>query len=86
LFNTSSYDARLYAYEPSLPTAFLLPAYAGHALRSAMVASYALSNRIQLAFKIGRTDYWDRAEIGSSLDVIAGTHKTDVSFQCIGQW
>lgn len=86
LINTSSYDARLYAYEPSLPSAFLLPAYAGHGLRSAMVGSYALSNRIQLAFKIGRTDYWDRTEIGSSLDVIAGTHKTDVSIQCIGQW
>ena len=39
LINTSSYDARLYAYEPSLPSAFLLPAYAGHGLRSAMIGS-----------------------------------------------
>lgn len=86
LMNTSSYDARLYAYEPSLPSAFSLPAHAGHGLRCGFISSYDLSNRIQLALKIGRTDYWDRAEIGSSLDMIAGTHKTDVSIQCIGQW
>jgi len=86
LMNTSSYDARLYAYEPSLPTAFSLPAYAGHGLRSAIISSYDLSNRIQLAFKIGRTDYWDRTEIGSGLDLITGSHKTDLSIQCIGQW
>ncbi len=86
LINTSSYDARLYAYEPSLPFSFALPAYTGHGIRSGIVGSYELSKTIQLALKIGRTDYWDRDEIGSSLDVIAGTHKTDVSVQCIGQW
>jgi hypothetical protein len=86
LFNTSSYNARLYAYEPSLPSGFSLPAYAGHGLRSAIVGAYELHKNIQLALKIGRTDYWDRNEIGSGLDVIAGTHKTDVSVQCIGNW
>jgi hypothetical protein len=85
-FNTSSYNARLYAYEPSLPSSFSLPAYAGHGLRSAIVGAYELHKNIQLALKIGRTDYWDRNEIGSGLDVIAGTHKTDVSVQCIGNW
>jgi hypothetical protein len=86
LINTSSYDARLYAYEPSIPFSFTLPAYTGHGIRSGIVVSYELSKTIQLALKIGRTDYLDRDEIGSSLDVIAGTHKTDVSVQCIGQW
>lgn len=80
---STNYDSRLYAYEPSLPYAFSLPAYYGRGWRTCLVLSYKWKNKLNLSAKIGRMDYMDREEIGSGLDLIAGTYKTDVSLQAV---
>ncbi|MHA8063798.1 hypothetical protein [Aquirufa aurantiipilula] len=38
---------------------------------------------LNISTKIGRNDYWDRDEIGSGLDLITGSHKTDISLQIV---
>ncbi|MBZ1325806.1 hypothetical protein [Aquirufa aurantiipilula] len=38
---------------------------------------------LNISTKIGRTDYWERDEIGSGLDLITGSHKTDISLQIV---
>lgn len=80
--SSSSYDSRLYAYEIGVPLSFSLPAYYGHGFRNCVVLDYKLAKNYNLSLKIGRTNYLDRDEIGSSLDLIKGSHKTDVTLQC----
>ncbi|MHA8054101.1 hypothetical protein [Aquirufa sp. Wall-65K1] len=80
---STNYDSRLYAYEPSLPYAFSLPAYSGQAWKTCLLINYKWKNKITLSTKIGRMDYLDRDEIGTGLDLIAGTHKTDISLQVV---
>lgn len=80
--SSSSYDSRLYAYEVGVPLSFSLPTYYGHGFRNCFVLDYKWTKNSTFSLKIGRTNYVDRDEIGSSLDLISGSHKTDVTFQC----
>lgn len=80
---SSDYDSRLYAYEPSLPYAFSLPSYSGKGIRTCLVIQYKWTTPLGISAKVGRTDYGDRNEIGSGLDLITGSHKTDISLQVV---
>jgi hypothetical protein len=80
--SSSSYDSRLYAYEVGVPLSFSLPAYYGHGFRNCVVMDYKWTKNSTFSLKIGKTNYLDRDEIGSGLDLISGSHKTDVTFQC----
>ncbi len=79
--SSSSYDSRLYAYEVGVPLSFSIPAYYGHGFRNCVVLKYTGQKNSILSMKIGRTNYLDRDEIGSSLDLISKSHKTDVTLQ-----
>lgn len=79
--STSSYDARLYAYEPGVPSSFLLPGYYDHGIRNCLVLDYKTRLKGIISLKVARTNYFDRQEIGSSLDLINQSHKTDVTIQ-----
>lgn len=79
---SSSYDSRLYAYEVGVPLSFSLPAYYGHGFRNCLVMDYKWTKNSIFSLKLGRTNYLDRDEIGSGLELISSSHKTDVTFQC----
>jgi hypothetical protein len=79
--NTPSYDTRNYAYEPGVPYSFLLPAYAGNAIKTTCVVAYQMNREIAIAAKWARIQYQDRTEIGSGLDAIEGNTKTDITLQ-----
>ena len=79
--NTPSYDTRNYAYEPGVPYSFLLPAYAGNAIKTTCVIAYQWNKEIALAAKWARIQYRDRTEVGSGLDAIEGNTKTDITLQ-----
>lgn len=79
--HTPSYDTRNYAYEPGVPYSFLLPAYAGKAIKTTLVIAYQWNREMTLAAKWGRIQYRDRTEVGSGLDAIEGNTKTDITLQ-----
>ena len=79
--NTPSYDTRNYAYEPGVPYSFLLPAYAGNAIKTTCVIAYQMNREIAVAAKWARIQYQDRTEVGSGLDAIEGNTKTDITLQ-----
>ena len=79
--NTPSYETRNYAYEPGVPYSFLLPAYAGNAIKTTCVVSYQMNREIAIAAKWARILYRDRTEVGSGLDAIEGNTKTDITLQ-----
>lgn len=79
--NTPSYDTRNYAYEPGVPYSFLLPAYAGKAIKTTVVMAYQWNREMAIAAKYARIQYQDRTEVGSGLDTIEGNTKTDITLQ-----
>jgi hypothetical protein len=81
--NTPNYDTRNYAYEPGVPFSFLLPAYAGKAIKTTLVIAYQWNREISIAAKCARIQYQDRTEIGSGLDLISGNTKTDITLQIL---
>ena len=80
---SASYDTRLYAYEPSLRFSFLLPAYYDPSIRNVLLLEYKVSKQMSLGLKIARTDFFQKDEIGSGLDAIPKSHKSDVGIQFI---
>jgi GNAT superfamily N-acetyltransferase len=79
--NTPTYDTRNYAYEPGVPYSFLLPAYAGKGIKMTLVTAYQWNREIAVAAKWACLQYQDRTEVGSGLDAIEGSTKTDITLQ-----
>ena len=81
LFNTDSYQSRIYVYERQLQHEFAFPTYYGQGLRLAAYARCDLSSRLRLALRLGYTNYFDRSTIGTALQEIAHSHQTDLDLQ-----
>ncbi|MCF8331153.1 MAG: helix-hairpin-helix domain-containing protein [Bacteroidales bacterium] len=81
LFNTDSYDARLYAYEHDVLYAFAIPAYYYQGFRTYLLVKYELSKTIDFWLKIARSQYTDRTSVSSGLAKIDKPAKTDVKLQ-----
>jgi len=81
LFDTDTYDTRLYAYENDVWLAYTLPAYSGKGVRKYIMLEYALSRRLTAWVRYARTRYTDRDEISTGLDRIAGNVRNDIKFE-----
>ncbi|MDY0314822.1 MAG: hypothetical protein RBR32_07065, partial [Bacteroidales bacterium] len=81
VFETDTYDARLYAYEPDVLYGFSVPAYYGKGSRLVFVVKYTLNRHFDFWFRIANTYYADKQNLGSGLDAIEGNNRTDVKIQ-----
>ncbi|MCF8217462.1 MAG: helix-hairpin-helix domain-containing protein [Bacteroidales bacterium] len=81
LFQTDSYNARLYAYEHDVLYAFSIPAYAYNGFRTYLVFKYEVKENMDFWIKVARSQYVDRQFIGNGLTRIDNPHKTDVKLQ-----
>ncbi len=81
LFETDSYDTRLYAYENDVLYAFSIPPYFGRGTKIYLMAHTELMNHVDIWIRLARTGYDDREEVGSGLDAIHGSHKTELKIQ-----
>lgn len=81
LFDTDSYDSRIYAYENSVLYAFAIPAYSGRGTRFYLSTKYHISRGVDLWVRYAQTYYTDRNEIGSGKDQINGNSKSEVIAQ-----
>ena len=82
-FNTSDYESRVYAYEKNLSYTFSYPSFYGEGCRLALMAQYALKDKLAASAKLGHTKYFNRDEIGSDLQLISSSRKTDLELQVI---
>lgn len=80
LFNTASYDSRIYAYESDVLYSYSLPAYANKGMRIYCNLKYKMSRRIDLWLRYASFLY-NEDEIGSGLDRINGRMKSDIRLQ-----
>lgn len=81
VFETDSYDERLYAYESDVLYAFSVPAYYFQGSRFYIISKYSLSRRLDFWLRYSRSYYSNRETIGTGLEEIDGNIKSEVKAQ-----
>lgn len=80
VFNTDSYDSRIYAYESDVLYGYSMPAYANKGIRFYGNIRCKISPKVDVWFRYASFLYADYG-IGSGLDEIDGKMKSDIRLQ-----
>lgn len=80
-FHTDSYEARLYLYERAPRYQFTFPMFYGEGIRYWLMAQGTIASRLVLTAKLGVTNYFDRATIGTDKQLIDRSSMTDLDLQ-----
>ncbi|MBK8228299.1 MAG: hypothetical protein IPK70_14145 [Flavobacteriales bacterium] len=81
LFESDSYDARLYAFENDLIGVFAIPAYYGRGIRWYGMARITPLRRVDVWVRYGAWIYRDQTSISSGLQEINGNVRSDLKAQ-----
>ncbi|MEO8088222.1 MAG: hypothetical protein ABI763_15485 [Bacteroidota bacterium] len=81
LFDTESYDTRIYVYENDVLYAYSIPSYYYKGSKYYLLIHYSIVRGIDCWFRIGRIAYDNQQTVGSGLDLIDGPHKTEIKAQ-----
>ena len=81
LFETDSYDARVYAYESDLIGVFSIPPYYGRGMRWYAMLRFKPLRRVDVWLRYGAWLYNDQDRISSGLQEIAGDRRSDLKMQ-----
>lgn len=81
IFDTDSYNSRIYAYESDVLYAFSIPAYNGRGTRFYITTKYHISRGIDVWLRYAKTYYTDRTSIGSGKDEIQGNSRSEIKAQ-----
>lgn len=81
LFDTDSYDTRQYVYERDVLYAFSIPALSGKGTRVYALLQFQLIRDLDVWVKYGVTKYRNVDTIGSGLETIEGSKRSDVKAQ-----
>ncbi len=83
LFQTNTYDSRIYAYENDVLYFFSIPAHSGKGSRAYALIKYDVSRCIDLWIRWGQFFYTDRKVVGSGLDESQGNTRSEVKVQAL---
>jgi hypothetical protein len=78
LFDTDSYDTRMYAYENDVPNAFSVPALSGKGSRCYLMVKFRILNQAECWIRYSRTFYSDVTQISDGPAAISGNSKSDI--------
>ncbi|WP_162428767.1 ComEA family DNA-binding protein [Pontibacter pudoricolor] len=81
IFDTDSYDTRQYVYERDVLYAFSIPALSGRGTRVYALLQFQLVRDLDVWVKYGITNYRNVDTIGSGLETIVGSRRSDVKAQ-----
>jgi hypothetical protein len=81
LFDTDSYNERIYAYESDVLYGYSVPSYSGKGLRCFLLAEWSPFRWMDLWARYAQTWYSDRNVIGTGLDLINDNTKSEVEIQ-----
>ncbi|MBI1266362.1 MAG: helix-hairpin-helix domain-containing protein [Cryomorphaceae bacterium] len=81
LFNTDSYNSRLYAYENDVLYFFSIPAYSGTGSRVYAMTKWHLRRGVDLWVRYARWLYTDRNSVNSGLEAIDGNARSEIRVQ-----
>lgn len=81
LFQTDSYDSRIYAYENDILYVYSIPAFFNRGSRWYITAKYRISRWMDLWVRYGQTHFATGDSIGSGLTAIQGRTRSDLKAQ-----
>lgn len=81
LFDTDSYDTRIYSYENNALYVFAVPSYYYQGSRAYAMIRYSFLRHCDLWVRYGVFIYNNRSSIGSGAEEITGSKKTDITVQ-----
>lgn len=81
LFDTDSYNSRLYSYENDVLYFFTIPAYSNRGTRTYLTARYKIRRGIDVWLRWSQWYYNNVDSIGSGLNEIDGNNKTEIRAQ-----
>jgi hypothetical protein len=81
LFQSDTWNARLYAYENDVLYSYSIPAYYGKGARIYGIFKFDVRRNIDVWFRIAQWTYTDRDFISSGNSMIIGFRKTDCTLQ-----
>jgi hypothetical protein len=81
IFDTDSYDSRVYAYESEVLYAYSIPSFYYKGSRAYVLLKYRFNRHIDVWLRLAQTYYANQNVIGSGLTEIKGNKKTDLSAQ-----
>lgn len=77
-FETDDYNSRIYAYENDVLYYFSIPVFYGKGFRYYLNLNADLSKKLSLWLKWSQSLYKDRQSIGSGLDEISGSRRSEI--------
>jgi len=86
IFDTDSFQARVFVFENDLRYTFSLPSLSGRGQRSYFMISVMPKRRIQFQLKYVSTRYEDVNTIGSGINLTDGNHIREVKVQFIAKF
>lgn len=81
LFDTESYDSRIYAYENDLIGVFSIPPYYGRGIRWYGMVRVTPLRRVDIWVRYGAFIYQDQSSISSGLQEVSGNMRSDLKMQ-----
>lgn len=81
LFDTDSYESRIYAFENDIPGVYAIPSYYYRGSRFYLMMRYNIMRGISFWLRYGKTLYSNQKTVGSGLDEINENHKSDLKVQ-----
>lgn len=81
IFNAESWNARMYAYESQVLYYYAIPPYQGRGSRAYGMLQYKLKRGIDLWLRYSVWFYTDREEIGTGLETIEGSSRSELIAQ-----
>ena len=86
VFGTDGSTVRFYAYENDVLNAFSVPSYSGRGSRFYVNARWKVRRGLTLEARYARTDFTDRDTIGTGLEEIEGSTRSDMRVQVRMTW
>lgn len=81
LFDTWSYNERIYSYENDVLYGYSVPAYEGKGIRCFLLFNWSPLRKLEIWLRYAQTFYTDRTTIGTGLDQIDGDLKSEIKLQ-----
>jgi len=81
LFDTFSYNERIYSYENDVLYGYSVPAYEGKGIRCCFLITWSPIRKVEIWLRYAQTFYTDRNTIGTGLEQIDGDLKSEIKLQ-----
>lgn len=81
IFDTDSFDTRIFAFESNMLNVFYIPAHSGKGMRAYALLRYQFAKRFDLWLRYALFSYDNVQTIGSGPERIEGSRKSDIGVQ-----